>query len=382
MIKVLLTDGNYNNTLAAVRLLGKKGIICYVSAEDNISISGFSKYCKGTFKVGHYFDDLYIENIKNVLKENNFDVLLPMGYTSNQKIIEKKEYLEKYVHIPVVNKDQFNIAGSKEKSIKLVEKLDIPVPKTIIINSKNDLKKISLFPQVIKTSMDMGTVQYANNYKDLVQKYEYMYQQYGFKKGNFICQEYIPGKNGYGFYGFYWNGELIDFYIHERIHMYPRLGGASTLAKTIFNEKLFKYGKKILDNLKWHGVAMVEFKQHSINNKYYFIEINPKYWGSLALGISAGVEFPYYHVMYAMGNKVKSKPYKKNQKFRFIILDMRYALSGKNKIIEVLKWFFLFFNISIKSDLNLLDLKPTLYHLILFIKNKIKKIKKRRIVNE
>jgi len=34
---------------------------------------------------------------------------------------------------------------------------------------------------------------------------------------------------------------------------------------------------------------MIEYKRSKKDGKYYFIEINPKFWGSLELGLSSGV---------------------------------------------------------------------------------------------
>ena len=43
--------------------------------------------------------------------------------------------------------------------------------------------------------------------------------------------------------------------------------------------------------LKWHGVAMVEFKKKFLTNKLYLMEINPKFWGSHDLAIASGINF-------------------------------------------------------------------------------------------
>ena len=35
---------------------------------------------------------------------------------------------------------------------------------------------------------------------------------------------------------------------------------------------------------------MIEYRKSSANGKYYFIEVNPKFWGSLELGLESGVD--------------------------------------------------------------------------------------------
>ena len=79
--------------------------------------------------------------------------------------------------------------------------------------------------------------------------------------------------------------------MHQRIREFPVSGGASTAAKTIYHAQAFEYGKKLLDHLKWHGPAMVEFKYDPHTEKLALMEINPKFWGSTELGLAAGVNF-------------------------------------------------------------------------------------------
>jgi hypothetical protein len=52
------------------------------------------------------------------------------------------------------------------------------------------------------------------------------------------------------------------------------------------------YATALLDELGWHGVAMVEFKQSLRDGEPRLMEINGRFWGSLQLAIDAGVDFP------------------------------------------------------------------------------------------
>jgi len=56
--------------------------------------------------------------------------------------------------------------------------------------------------------------------------------------------------------------------------------------------------------LEWTGVAMVEFKQDARTSRYYLMEVNPRFWGSLQLAIDAGADFPWHLVRLALGEKV------------------------------------------------------------------------------
>jgi len=57
----------------------------------------------------------------------------------------------------------------------------------------------------------------------------------------------------------------------------------------------------MLDALRWHGVAMVEFKRDEVTDRFWLLEINGRFWGSLPLALSAGIDFPYYLYQLASG---------------------------------------------------------------------------------
>src|SRR5262249_33339339 len=64
-----------------------------------------------------------------------------------------------------------------------------------------------------------------------------------------------------------------------------------TAARAFHSERLKELGLRLLSALQWHGVAMVEFKQNRSTGEFVLMEVNGKFWGSLELGLSAGINF-------------------------------------------------------------------------------------------
>ncbi len=363
MPKVLLTDGDYKNCLAAVRSLGRNKVTSWVLGESSEPMGACSKYCAGYFLAGRPTDPGFVDNLEAILKENKFDVLLPIGFDSSKSIIKNKARLAEWVKIPTVDYDKFLVAGKKDLTVAFAAKLGIKTPHTYEIHAAGDLEAINTFPVVLKPAQESGGVYYAQNAAELKSIHQKLSGEQASPADWPLVQEYVPGNNGYGFYAFYWQGELITSYMHQRMHMYPRTGGASTMARTYFDEPLFQQGQRLLDKLDWHGVAMVEFKKHELNGEYYLMEVNPKYWGSLDLALAAGLDIPYYHTMYALGDKVPIPPYQRDVCFRWIKNDLRYALAGDSPGREILQWMGLFFDRKVNDDLMLTDIKPTLHQL-------------------
>lgn len=112
----------------------------------------------------------------------------------------------------------------------------------------------------------------------------------------YIVQEYIPGENGFGYFGFFQEGCERGYFMHERLMQFPKQGGPSVLARSIRDTRVRELGKTLLESLRWHGVAMVEFKRSDRDGEFYLMEINPKLWGSLDLAILSGCDFPVWIV--------------------------------------------------------------------------------------
>jgi protein-tyrosine-phosphatase len=88
-------------------------------------------------------------------------------------------------------------------------------------------------------------------------------------------------------------GEILAAFQHERVHE-PRRGGGSSYRKSAeLDESMLACSRRLLGELRWTGVAMVEYKQDLQTRDFVLMEINGRFWGSLPLAVAAGVDFPY-----------------------------------------------------------------------------------------
>lgn len=106
-----------------------------------------------------------------------------------------------------------------------------------------------------------------------------------------MLQQCLEEGYGIGFNFIAQNGELIDYYFHQRIHE-AWGGGESSYRKTVMNDtyNLLPKAKSLISLMGWNGVGMLEFRVS--DNKAYLMELNGRFWGSIKLGIFAGKNFP------------------------------------------------------------------------------------------
>jgi protein-tyrosine-phosphatase len=120
-------------------------------------------------------------------------------------------------------------------------------------------------------------------------------------------QQYISGK-GIGVEMLFENGDCRWSFLHERVHELPLTGGGSSYRVSLpLRDDLIASSNLLLSALRWHGVAMVEFKV-TPNGEAYLMEINPRLWGSLALAIDCGVNFPSGLLNLSTGRSVPPQP--------------------------------------------------------------------------
>lgn len=377
-LDVLLTDGGYKNTYAIIRALKKERLKVGVLYNSTFSLSFPSWYVDKRYIVKtnllqtHTPEALsqFNSEILNILQKNEIDVFMPVGNMSFNYASTFKNDLEKYAKLPVVGTDIMEVAQNKYKTFKFAEQLDIPIPKTIFIDSHNDIPLIieeMKYPCVIKkTNFYEGGVKYCNN-KDELKKNLDLILERKTSGGSFpIIQEYVEGP-GTGFYGIFKDGECINYFMHERIHEFPVTGGASTFAKSIYDDELKQLGTKMLEKLRWNGVAMIEFKKDRKDNKCKLMEINPKFWGSLELSYAAGLNFPYLNYLIAMGKPLPpTASYKRDTYFRWIIPDdfiwRKFASREQKYAFKKMKK-----EIKIQNNLHWEDPLPIIFNLFLSI---------------
>src|SRR5262245_23200148 len=178
----------------------------------------------------------------------------------------------------------FCIAADKRRTFAYAASLGIPIPQTLPAARWRELPCPLVFKHPRTGAMIVQTPQKAREQADAV----------GATLQEYVVQEYIPGENGFGYFGFFQEGRELGHFMHERLMRFPKGGGPSVIARAIHNPRVRELGKALLESLGWHGVAMVEFKRSDRNGEFYLMEINPKLWGSLDLAIQSGCDFPVW----------------------------------------------------------------------------------------
>lgn len=377
-MSAIVTHARVRSALAATRSLGKHGINVFTADSVYPSTSFFSKYSESYFLYPSAKSEpkLFIQRIRDFVNENDVDVLIPI-YEETFVISKYRDSFSNVI-VPLGGYKTLMKANNKQYLMNFASELGVKTPKTWTIKHIDEIEEIAKeinFPAVIKLVEGVGSkgIEYVHSEDELITRYKAVTQKFNLKSSYPLVQEYIPGE-GYGVEMLFNQGELRAIFTHKRIREYPITGGPSTARISVKHPEMEKNAIRLLEELKWHGVAMVEFKLDERNNEPVLMEVNPRFWGSLNQAISAGVDFPY--LLYKMATEGDVKPvfeYRTGVKSRWMLGDCR-ALIGylrTEKRLKVLKEFFKF-NGQSYDDLSMEDPLPAFVEFFIPLINLIK----------
>lgn len=159
------------------------------------------------------------------------------------------------------------------------------------------------FPAVIKLRNSEGTMlKPADRYRIVRNPKELNAAAAHFDGRETLIEQYIEGAAVGASLLLDRNSNLVDYIMHERILEYPIDGGPSAICRTVHNKKLLTGALKLLQSVGWRGLAMVEFKGG------HFLEINPRFWGSMPLALVSGSKIFDKYIEVSAGGGILNSP--------------------------------------------------------------------------
>lgn len=332
-VRVVVTDAETRLGLSVVRSLGRAG--CLVTAvcndpEARRPVGFTSRFSARREVLPAGPEEERLGTLLQLSAEH--DVLVPIANWSLWKVAQQRAEFASRVRLYIPPFDAIKTATEKASTTRIAEDAGLPVPRSYhgldprtidqwVRDSGVALPLVVKFAEETRKTMWRPEDRYriVRSAEDLVREYRRMHEIGPFP----LVQEYIEG-GGFGFFAITdESSEPIATFCHRRLREYPISGGPSTLCESLHDPTLAALGMDLLRAMKWKGVAMVEFKQDARTGTYHFLEVNPRFWGSLPLAIQCGIDFPVYQVQMALG-AVPQPPasYPAGRRMRFLMPDL------------------------------------------------------------
>jgi predicted ATP-grasp superfamily ATP-dependent carboligase len=335
-MRVLITDGNQRSALAVVRALGRQGMDVIVGETEVPSLASRSRHCASAFRYPSPFhdEDGFVAAVADAAVASGADLVIPMTDIPSALLSERRAHLEPRTRVAVMDAAGFWRASDKIALHRLADTLGVPNPTIRYVDDPSATGSLDdlPFPCIVKPARSrvrtpmgwMGSSVFRAQTPDdlrhlLATKPELQYP--------FMLQRQVIG-DGVGLFALCDNGEMKIVFAHRRLREKPPWGGVSVLREAVSPDPAaLESARRLLSSLRWHGVAMVEFKKDASSGAVHLMEVNARFWGSLQLAIDSGINFPLYLTRLYLGGEIPVRPsYTLGQRSRWLLGDLDHLL--------------------------------------------------------
>lgn len=325
VLAAFVTDGFWRKSVAAVRGLARAGIRVHVGESTPLAPALWSRHVVGrcVYPSPRTAPEAFLERLGRECRRRRIDVLLPMEEETLALVLDHPEALPGRVRVAAGSRVAFRAARDKAVVQARAAALGIATPWTRAPETPAEVDAAvaaAPLPAVVKPRVGSGGrgLRYVETREALAAAV----REIALAHGPVLVQERIPaGAEGLGAsLCLDEAGRLRAAFVHRRVREYPLTGGAATLAESIHDPALVAQAHALLRDLGLHGPAMVEFRRDPRDGVPRCLEVNPRFWGSLALALAAGVNFPAIAHDVARGTPAAPPPrYRAGVRCRFLL---------------------------------------------------------------
>jgi predicted ATP-grasp superfamily ATP-dependent carboligase len=387
------------NGLGVIRAYGRAGIPV-VAMDTHRSVGTFSRYARYKCCPDPVFqEDAFIESL---LEERKKYPLNPLLFPTNDHwamaVSRHKEKLIPYFYVMTPDYKCIQKVIDKQKFYQLTAEKSFNIPKTYKLNdicrktgqiefpivakplarriSSNDLmqkENQKLFDRLRLTRMEDET------------ELEFFLSTC-FDKHHFLFQEEIQGGADRMYtVGIYadQNSDVLAAFTGRKVRGANPLYGDCVVGQVEqVPSELIQETKRLIKELRYTGIAEVEYKKDIRNDEFRLIEVNPRSWSWIGITPFCDVNLPliaYEDMVKGKKNYTVSRNKTGSVKWMKIIDDFnncmwRYSKNGfPEASMNLTSWMRGTFKNSkvVMEDFSIIDPVPTLWGIVQFFKNKV-----------
>lgn len=314
-------------SLAMVRSLGRGGAHVTLGSSRRRGEALHSRYCHAHMAYPRPGKDpeAFARALAEQLQAGRYDVLLPAADDVNLAISRHRDLIEPHVRMALPEAASLLAAHDKLEAIRIAAALGIAVPRTHAPADERELREIAQkldYPCVLKPRAGTGAIgmhilhspaALLDRYRALPATGDLVFDTRA------LVQEYVPGPVE-DVCTLMDRGEARAVVTTRRLRMFPASGGGGIDTVTTWDPELRAQGVRMLEALGWHGPAEVEFKRDPRDGVLKFTEVNTRFWGTLAVSIAAGVDFPWLCCRLALDGEVEPAfDYRVGLRYRWLV---------------------------------------------------------------
>ena len=293
-------------------LAQSKGIEIHVIVNKKKQFYKYSRFIKSVTICPSEITNKDLQlRINDLCEKLGIDIILPIQESLIDFLSTNKHCLPKNVKIvDLPPSNSLNIVINKIAFAKHLKDNKIPAPHSYVTSNDKLLNNEDLrFPLLFKphelreTGMGKGIVLLKE-----MGELQKICKEGTSKSGEFLFQEYIAGYDiGCGV--LCKEGEIIAHTIQKDILGDKRNFAPINGIQMIHDSKVLSVVARLMRSLDWNGVAQVDLRFDTVNDRILVIEVNGRYWSTLLASLRAGINFPSLAIQSTLGNELDEKQY-------------------------------------------------------------------------
>lgn len=298
--RVIVTDAGRGSAISIIRSLGQRGWHVVAADADSQSPGFHSRYtaARVVYPPPERNAVATVERLRRAARDQRVDLIIPVTDAVLVPLSGARDAFADLCALALPDPDSLAIAQDKAATLELAARIGVPTPRSQLVATVEEALRYARdigLPLVVKPAtsrvqrrdgkIESFTVSYADSREGVAAAVGRLVG-----RCRILLQEYCPGE-GHGIELLLHRGRPLAAFQHRRLREVPITGGASAYRESVqLDPVLFDSAVRLLAELGWTGLAMVEFKVGPGGAR--LMEMNPRVWGSLPLAVRCGVDFP------------------------------------------------------------------------------------------
>jgi predicted ATP-grasp superfamily ATP-dependent carboligase len=340
-------DAEHRQALTTMRSLSRSGIDVGAVAciSEALWAPAFkSRWCRFSAAVPDFDKDAdaYVDAIADLLDKHPARMVLPSHDGSIQTIRARRAELERRTFLPLACEAALDIAASKTQTLALATELGIAIPRSVLVVDRGDVRAAINevgCPAVVKPICSWARhegvgIRLGSDAVLTVDEAILSVEMMRAAGLQALVQQWLPGRRDAVSF-FCASGKIWARFAQMSYREFPPMGGASVFCESIPPlSDLIGPAEKLVRAIGLDGCSMVEFRRDA-SGRPVLMEVNARMAGSVALAISAGVDFPRMLHSWALGKPLEEVvEYRVGRRQRWLsgdIWNLKYAFDGGNR---------------------------------------------------
>ena len=323
---VLTCAGAGDGALGVVRALGEAGVRVVLVSDEARPAVGASRHCQKVIHAPHYTtdDQSALERLIALARaESPTPVLFPTADPDLLLAMRLEPALRHHYRIVAPPRDLAESFMDKRRFHALAGRHGWPIPKTITITPGADAHAWSRslrYPAIVKPATPRSwtdrSVQQATGYAKAVRvdserELLRVLTQLAALHAESLVQEFVvgPDEEHVDVHALLDpEAGLLGWFTGRKIRVFPAGAGAGCYVESVILEDLLALALRILGDLKYTGLANINFKRDVRTGKYMLFEVNPRVSAWNILDTRCGVDLPLLAYLRSAGRQCSPAP--------------------------------------------------------------------------